>query len=58
MALLATPFNKTCMHVCKSHSNETVVIRDCWIRSMVVCVKTGRLCYPLLTQCLNRVNKM
>ena len=32
---------KICTHVHKSLSNEIIIIQDCWIRNMVVCMKTG-----------------
>ena len=40
---LATLFSKNCTHVHKSLSNETIITLDCWIRNMVVCMKTGRV---------------
>ena len=42
---------KICIHVYKSLSNETIIIQDCWIRNTIVCMKTGSLWHPLLTQC-------
>ena len=44
----------TCTHAHKLLSNKTIITQDCWIRNKVSCMKTGRVCHPLLTPCLNR----